>query len=170
MLNGPRPLVLFGPSGSGKSTLLNKLLRDYPEAFGFSVSHTTRKPRPKEVDGKHYHFTTKEKMEADIKAGKFIESATFSGNMYGTSKSAVEDVQKCGKICILDIDVQGVKQVKQTDLNPYLVFIKPPSIDELKKRLEKRNTESKESLQLRLDTALKEMEYGNKQSHQSMGM
>lgn len=160
MLTGPRPLVLCGPSGSGKGTLLNKLLQEYPDHFGFSVSHTTRKPRPKEIDGKHYHFTTKEIMEADIKAGKFIETATFSGNMYGTSKAAVEEVQKNGKICILEIEIEGAKQVKKTNLNAFFVFIKPPSIEELKKRLEKRNTESKESLDMRLNTAIKEIEYG----------
>lgn len=160
MLGGPRPIVLCGPSGSGKSTLLNKLLKDYPHRFGFSISHTTRQPRPREVDGKDYHFISREMMEADIKQGKFIETATFSGNMYGTSKAAVENVQTDGKICILDIEVQGVKQVKQTDLNPFYIFIKPPSIDELKKRLEKRKTENKESLQMRLDTAVKEIEYG----------
>lgn len=160
MLTGPRPLVICGPSGTGKGTLLNKLLHEYPNSFGFSISHTTRKPRPKEIDGKHYHFTTKEMMDADVKAGKFIETATFSGNMYGTSKTSVEDVRKNGKICILEIEIEGAKQVKKTNLNAHFVFIKPPSVDELKNRLERRNTESKESLDMRLNTAIKEIEYG----------
>lgn len=156
----PRPLVLCGPSGSGKSTLLSKLLEEFPDSFGFSVSHTTRKPRPGEVDGEHYHFTSRETMEANIKAGKFVESAEFSGNLYGTSICSVQDVQNKGKVCVLDIDVQGVKQVKKTDMNAFYVFLKPPSLEELKKRLEARKTENEKSLKLRLDTASKEIDYG----------
>lgn len=82
--SGPRPLILCGPSGSGKSTLLKKLFAEYPRTFGFSVSHTTRKPRPGEEDGVHYHFVGVETMRAAIRRGEFIETATFSGNMYGT--------------------------------------------------------------------------------------
>jgi guanylate kinase len=82
--HGPRPLVLFGPSGSGKSTLLQRLCAEFPNTFGFSVSHTTRCPRPGEVDGVHYHFTTKEAMREAIAHGEFIESAEFSNNLYGT--------------------------------------------------------------------------------------
>lgn len=81
---GPRPLVLCGPSGSGKSTLLKRLLKEFPDKFGFSVSHTTRLPRPGEKNGVHYHFTNKTDMIAAIEKGEFIETATFSGNMYGT--------------------------------------------------------------------------------------
>lgn len=81
---GPRPLVLCGPSGSGKSTLLKRLLKEFPDKFGFSVSHTTRSPRPGEKDGVHYHFTNKADMMAAVERGEFIETATFSGNMYGT--------------------------------------------------------------------------------------
>lgn len=156
---GPKPLVFCGPSGSGKSTLLQKLLLDFPDKFGFSVSHTTRRPREGEVDGVHYHFTTVKQMENDIKQGRFIESATFGGNLYGTSKESVERVSKAGKVCILDIDVQGVKKVKQTALNPLYVFIKPPSLDELESRLRKRNTENDESLKMRLKIANEEMKY-----------
>ena len=86
---GPRPLVLCGPSGSGKSTLLQHLCAEFPHKFGFSVSHTTRSPRPGEIDGEHYHFTTKEAMTEAIAHGEFIESAEFSNNMYGT-RYAVE--------------------------------------------------------------------------------
>lgn len=82
--HGPRPLVVCGPSGSGKSTLLKKLFAEYPNAFGFSISHTTRKPRPGEEHGVHYHFVEIEHMKAAITRGEFIETATFSGNMYGT--------------------------------------------------------------------------------------
>lgn len=81
---GPRPVVFCGPSGSGKSTLIKKLMNEFVDVFGFSVSHTTRKPRPGEVDGRDYHYVTREEMETGIQRGDFIESAEFSGNMYGT--------------------------------------------------------------------------------------
>ncbi|CAG9132372.1 unnamed protein product [Plutella xylostella] len=157
---GPRPLVLCGPSGSGKSTLLKMLLKEFPDRFGFSVSHTTRQPRPGEKHGVHYHYTSKEEMQAAIQRGEFLETATFSGNMYGTSKRAVEDVRRTGKICVLDIEIEGVKQVKQTDLEPLLVFVMPPSVEELERRLRARNTENEAALQKRLETARKEIEFG----------
>ncbi|XP_047985013.1 guanylate kinase isoform X1 [Leguminivora glycinivorella] len=157
---GPRPLVLCGPSGSGKSTLLKRLLKEFPDKFGFSVSHTTRGPRPGEKNGVHYHFTTKDEMLAAIEKGEFLETATFSGNTYGTSKRAVEDVRRTGKICVLDIEIEGVKQVKKSDLDPLLVFVMPPSIDELERRLRARNTESDAALKLRLETAMKEIVFG----------
>lgn len=157
---GPRPIVLCGPSGSGKSTLIKRLFDEFPEKFGFSVSHTTREPRPGEEDGKHYYFTNKEDMQRQIDQGEFIESAVFSNNMYGTSKKAVEDVQTSGKICILDIDVQGVKQIRTCSLNPLYIFVKPPSLAELEQRLRDRKTETDESLQKRLSAAVHEMEYG----------
>ncbi|XP_060806878.1 guanylate kinase isoform X1 [Amyelois transitella] len=157
---GPRPLVLCGPSGSGKSTLLKRLLKEFPDKFGFSVSHTTRSPRPGEKDGVHYHFTTKDDMVAAIQRGEFLETANFSGNMYGTSKHAVDEVRRTGKICILDIEIEGVKQVKTTDLDPLLVFVMPPSIEELERRLRARNTEHEEALKKRLETAKREIEYG----------
>ncbi|XP_063982095.1 guanylate kinase isoform X2 [Diachasmimorpha longicaudata] len=158
---GPRPLVLCGPSGSGKSTLIKRMFEEFPDKFGFSISHTTRQPRPGEEHGKHYYFTTKEKMQDQIDRGEFIESAVFSDNTYGTSKKAVEDVMEAGKICVLDIDMQGVKQIKNTSLNPLLVFIRPPSIEELEKRLLARKTETAESLQRRLLAAAVEIRFGD---------
>ena len=138
--------MLCGPSGSGKSTVMKKLMAEFGEYFGFSVSHTTRQPRPGEVEGRDYHYVTRETMEHLVEQGQFIENAQFSGNMYGTSKTAVQDVLAGGKICILDIDVQGVKAVKETDLSPLYVFIKPPSLEELEQRLRDRGTETEESL------------------------
>lgn len=159
---GPRPLFLCGPSGTGKSTLLNRLLNDYPNTFGFSVSHTTRKPRPGEIDGVHYHFTDKEAMQSAVSGGEFLESATFSGNMYGTSIKAVSTVQEAGKICVADVDMEGIKQIRKSgSLNPLFIFISPPSMEELEKRLRNRNTENDESLAARLEVARKEMEFGN---------
>uniref|UniRef100_A0A8C6WTJ7 Guanylate kinase n=1 Tax=Neogobius melanostomus TaxID=47308 RepID=A0A8C6WTJ7_9GOBI len=157
---GPRPVVLSGPSGAGKSTLLKKLMKEFDSVFGFSVSHTTRKPRPGEVNGKDYHYVTREAMQAAIDNGEFIESAVFSGNMYGTSKAAVQAVQAKNLICILDIDMQGVRNIKKTDLNPIYISIQPPSLEVLEKRLRDRKTESEESLQKRLLAAKVDMEYG----------
>ncbi|XP_072269115.1 guanylate kinase isoform X2 [Pyxicephalus adspersus] len=155
---GPRPVVLSGPSGAGKSTLLKMLLKDYEGVFGFSVSHTTRQPRPGECNGKDYHFVSREEMQRGIDNGEFIENAVFSGNMYGTSKAAVQAVQAKNQICILDIDMQGVKNIKKTDLNPIYISIQPPSVDILERRLRDRKTESEESLQKRLQAAREDIE------------
>ncbi|KAM5158424.1 guanylate kinase isoform 2-T2 [Mantella aurantiaca] len=155
---GPRPVVLSGPSGAGKSTLLKRLLNDYEGVFGFSVSHTTRKPRPGECDGKDYHFVSREEMQKGVDNGEFIESAIFSGNMYGTSKAAVHAVQAKNQICILDIDMQGVKNIKKTDLSPIYISIQPPSVEVLEKRLRDRKTESEDSLQKRLRAAREDIE------------
>ncbi|KAI8995043.1 guanylate kinase [Pilobolus umbonatus] len=152
--------VISGPSGSGKSTLLKRLFAEYPNTFGFSISHTTRKPRPGEVNGKDYHFVEKESMVKEVEAGKFIESATFSGNMYGTSIKAVEDVVAQGKVCMLDIDMQGVISVKKTELNPKYIFVQPPSMEVLEKRLRGRGTEKEEAVVARLEAAKKELDYG----------
>merc|ERR1712227_298584 len=154
-----RPIVMSGPSGVGKSTMLKKLFADFPNKFGFSVSHTSRSPRPGEIDGKDYHFSNKDDMQKAVDNGEFIESATFGGNMYGTSKKAVRDVAEQNQICILDVDEQGVKALKDTEFSPLFIFIKPPSVEELEKRLRGRGTESEESLQKRMATAKSAMDY-----------
>ncbi len=136
-------------------------MSEYPDKFAFSVSHTTRKPRPGEVDGKDYYFVSKEQMLNAIKSNEFLENAQFSGNFYGTSKKAVENVLNSGRICTLDVDIQGVKNLKQTNLNPIYCFIKPPSIEELERRLRLRGTETEESLQKRLETARFELQIEN---------
>jgi guanylate kinase len=156
-----KPLVLSGPSGCGKSTIISKLMEQHPNKFGFSVSHTTRQSRPGEVDGTHYHFAQRQDMERDIQQGLFLESATFSNNLYGTSKQSVEDVLQKGQICILDIDSQGVKSIKKSTLDCVLVFVKPPSFEELERRLRGRGTECEEAIQRRLDTCKGELEYAS---------
>ncbi|XP_065192613.1 guanylate kinase-like [Sycon ciliatum] len=155
----PKPLVLAGPSGSGKSTLMKKLMSEYPGEFGFSVSHTTRTMRAGEKDGVDYHFTTKDEMKSAVARGEFIESAEFSGNMYGTSIKAVSDVVERGLVCLLDIDMQGVRSVKKTDLSPTYVLIKAASMEELEKRLRGRGSESEESLTARLTAAKEELDF-----------
>ncbi|XP_051023745.1 guanylate kinase isoform X1 [Acomys russatus] len=155
---GPRPVVLSGPSGAGKSTLLKKLFQEHGSIFGFSVSHTTRNPRPGEENGKDYYFVTREMMQRDIAAGDFIEHAEFSGNLYGTSKAAVRAVQAMNRICVLDVDLQGVRNIKKTDLRPIYISVQPPSLDVLEQRLRLRNTETEESLAKRLAAARADME------------
>ncbi|GAA5976339.1 hypothetical protein JCM21900_005544 [Sporobolomyces salmonicolor] len=156
-----RPVVICGPSGTGKSTLLKKLFNEFPDTFGFSISHTTRAPRPGEQPGVAYHFTTREAFLDLARAGGFIEHAEFSGNLYGSSVAAVDAVTQSGKMCILDIDTQGVKLIKANHayLNPLYVFISPPSLSSLKTRLVGRGTESEASMSARLAAAIGELEY-----------
>lgn len=159
------PVVFCGPSGAGKSTLLKRLMSEHPRAFAFSVSHTTRSPRQGEQDGREYHFVTRDVMTKLIETDQFLEHAQFSGNMYGTSKKAVQDVLASGRICVLDVDIQGVKNLKKTNLNPLYLFIKPPSLVELEKRLRERGTETEESLQKRLATAKLELDHEKSETH-----
>ncbi|CAL5869999.1 uncharacterized protein PFLUO_LOCUS4232 [Penicillium psychrofluorescens] len=154
-----RPVVISGPSGTGKSTLLKRLFAEYPDKFGFSVSHTTRSPRPGEQDGREYNFTTKEAFLDLVAQNGFIENAQFGGNYYGTSVQAVKDVADKSRICILDIEMEGLKQVKRTDLNARFLFLSPPSLEELERRLRGRGTESEDSLGQRLAQARNELEY-----------
>lgn len=156
----PKPVVVCGPSGVGKGTLIGMLMKKFPNMFGFSVSNTTRKPREGEVDGVHYNFSTVEVMKNDIEAGKFIEYAEVHGNYYGTSFKAVESVQSEGKICILDIDVQGARNVKKSSLNPIYIFIAPPSMQLLESRLRGRGSEKEEDITKRLENAADELAYG----------
>lgn len=155
------PLVVAGCSGAGKGTLIGKLMEWDKASFGFSVSHTTRAPRPGEVDGVHYHFTDVDTMKREIDAGLFIESAAVHGNYYGTSRAAVEEVQREGKICVLDIDVQGVHKVKQSSLEPKYLWVEAPNLQILEKRLRGRGTETEEKIMKRLNNAKNELAYAH---------
>ncbi|KAL5334072.1 P-loop containing nucleoside triphosphate hydrolase protein [Aspergillus crustosus] len=154
-----RPVVVSGPSGTGKSTLLKRLFAEFPDSFGFSVSHTTRAPRPGEQHAREYYFTTEEDFLDLVGQNGFIEHARFGGNHYGTSIQAVKNIAAKEKICILDIEMEGVKQVKKTDLNARFLFLAPPSVEELEKRLRGRGTETEESLQKRLTQAKNELSF-----------
>jgi len=157
-----RAVAIAGPSGVGKSTLLGRLLKEHPDKFGFSVSHTTRSPRPGEKNGVNYWFVSREQMQKEIQEGKFIEWAEFSGNIYGTSHKAVEDVLATGKICLLDVDMQGIISLKKTTLNPIYCMIVPPSKEELEKRLRGRGDTAEEAIQKRLKQAEWELSFRSK--------
>ena len=164
MASSLRPIVLFGPSGVGKSTLLKRLFADHPGVFGFSVSHTTRAPRPGETPGSSYHYVSDSEFVSLISSGAFLEHAQFSGNRYGTSAQAVADVAATGKRAVLDIDAQGVQLIKSNHphLNPIFIFVAPPSFSELKNRLQGRGTETPESITKRIAMAASELAYARK--------
>lgn len=153
----PSALVIVGPSGVGKGTLIKRVMEG-SDKFGFSCSHTTRSPRPGEKDGKDYYFTDRATFEKGVKDGKFLEHAEVHGNLYGTTYQAVEIVGQTGRCCVLDIDVQGARLVRESKLKAIFIFIAPPTIDELEQRLKGRGTESDEQVTSRLSAAAKEME------------
>ncbi|KAI0024554.1 guanylate kinase [Xylariomycetidae sp. FL0641] len=155
-----RPVVISGPSGVGKGTLFKALFDRHPGVFTLSVSHTSRKPRPGEQHGVDYHYVTKEQFRELIAQDGFIESAQFGDNLYGTSKMGIKEEVAKGKIVVLDIEMEGVKQVKNSDIRARYVFIAPPSEEVLEQRLRGRGTETEESIQKRLTQAKKELEFG----------
>jgi guanylate kinase len=154
----PKAVVIAGPSGVGKGTLIERLRNEFPALFGFSVSHTTRQPRVGEQDGVHYHFTTVPEIQRDIEAGLFIEHAQVHGKFYGTSVAAVGAVRDKGRICILDIDVQGCRLVRDKKLPAKFFFIAPPSMEVLEHRLRGRGTEDETAILKRLANAMGEIE------------
>ena len=152
-------IVISGPSGSGKSTVINALC-EADETLQLSVSATTRKPRPGEKDGVDYHFLSKAEFEKSIQQDKFLEWAEYGDNLYGTLKSEIDAARDAGKDAILEIEVKGSLQIRAQDLTParsILIFIIPPSLATLEKRLRRRNTESETELKQRLDIAKSEV-------------
>jgi guanylate kinase len=141
--------VISGPSGVGKGTLLALLLKEHPE-ISLSISATTRLPRPQETDGINYFFISKEDFKEKIKKDRFLEWAEFAGNYYGTYKNLVENALNDEKDIALEIDVQGAIQIKNKIKDAILIFISPPSMEELEQRLINRNTESKQVIEKRL--------------------
>ncbi|KAK4146365.1 uncharacterized protein C8A04DRAFT_25875 [Dichotomopilus funicola] len=166
-----RPIVISGPSGVGKGTLCQRLLNTYPGTFATTVSHTTRKPRPGEVEGSDYYFVSRDKFELLIAQGTFIEFAEFNGNLYGTSKQTVIDQTTGGSVVLLDIEMEGVKQLKaeeskaDSQMKPRFVFVRPPSLEALEARLRGRGTEDEGSIQRRLAQAKTELAYAETGVH-----
>lgn len=152
----PFPLILSAPSGGGKTTIAQQLLAQR-EDVGYSVSCTTRQPRKGEVDGRDYHFLTREAFQAALQRGEFAEFAEVHGEMYGTLRREVERVLDGRQHVIMDIDVQGAQQFLAAFPESVLIFILPPSGDALLDRLRSRRTESQSSLRRRLESALEEL-------------
>jgi guanylate kinase len=148
--------VITGPSGVGKGTLIRGLLARVP-ALELSVSATTRAPRPGEVDGVDYHFLTPAEFERRIEEGDFLEWAAYSGNRYGTLRSELEKRLSAGVPIVLEIEVQGARQVRRAMPEAIAVFISPPSRDALRTRLVGRGTDSAEQVEARMRTAEREL-------------
>lgn len=158
-------LIIFtGPSGVGKGTIVEQLFQEL-EDIEFSISCTTREIRPGEKDGVSYFFKTREEFEQMIAAGEFLEYAEFVGNYYGTPRNFVDEVLASGKDVFLEIEVQGAIQVMKQCPEALSIFLIPPSLEELERRLRKRGTESEEILQQRLDKAKEEMKFTGQFKH-----
>lgn len=151
-----RLIVISGPSGAGKSTLIRDALDSIPE-LAYSVSATTRAPREGEVDGREYVFLTREEFERWISEGRFLEWAEYSGNLYGTPEPPLEEFMSRGLSVILEIELQGARKVREKRPDAVMIFVRAPSLEETRRRLEGRATETSEAMQSRMDTAVREV-------------
>lgn len=155
MIEQGRLLVVSGPSGAGKSTVVNKAIQGRDDMC-FSTSVTSRKPRPGEVDGSDYFFITRERFSEMVERGELLEHAEYVGNCYGTPRRFVEEKISAGITVVLDIEVQGARQVMNKVPEAIKVFVIPPTLEELRNRLEKRGTETEETIKDRLKRAREE--------------
>jgi guanylate kinase len=149
-------LVISAPSGSGKTTLIKRLLRSFPD-LGFSVSYTTRAPRAGEEKGRDYFYVSPKVFESMMARGEFVEWAKVHGHLYGTARKQLQTAQEAGRDILLDIDVQGHRQVRERMAEAVSVFILPPSFPELARRLRKRGSDSSKEIKRRLHAARREM-------------
>jgi guanylate kinase len=148
--------VITAPSGTGKNTIIEMVRKDLKE-LGYSISHTTRVPRKGEIDGVHYYFVGKRQFEKMIQAQEFVEWAVVYNELYGTSISSVRSVQVSGKDVLLDLDIQGARQIKKRFPDSISIFILPPSLQTLRERLEKRSSHDGTDIDLRMTEALQEI-------------
>ena len=158
--HGPRVVVLAAPSGGGKTTIARELLRRRPDALGYSVSATTRKPRGSEQDGKDYHFLTRAEFQRRVQAGEFLEWTEYAGELYGTLRVEVARVLAGGRHVVLDVEVRGARQVRRAYPRPasLVIFVIPPSPRVLLERLRQRRTETEAELRQRIEIATREVE------------
>ncbi len=153
----PGKLIIFtGPSGVGKGSLMRSLLQRHPELY-YSVSVTTRPPRPGEIDGKDYYFISRSKFEQLVRSGEFLEWAEFALNYYGTPREGVEKQIRSGKSVVLEIDLEGARQIRATFPSTLSIFILPPSFQELENRIRGRASDSEEAITRRLRRAQEEI-------------
>ena len=150
--------IVSAPSGAGKTSLLTELV-PLDEQLKLSVSHTTRAPRPGEQDGIHYHFVSVEEFEAEVEKGAFIESANVFGNYYGTSEQSIRNQLAEGFDVILEIDWQGARQVRERVEQSVSIFILPPSVETLRKRLSQRGQDDEQTIERRMKQAADEMSH-----------
>jgi guanylate kinase len=155
----PQVVILSAPSGGGKTTITQRLLEARPRDLGYSVSATTRPPRPGERDGEAYHFLTRAEFERRRAAGEFLESAEYAGHLYGTLREEVERVLRSGRHVVMDIEIDGARQVQAQYPWPHSVsiFVLPPSVAVLRERLRERRSESPGDLGRRLSRAVAEV-------------
>jgi guanylate kinase len=151
-----RLFVISAPSGAGKTTLIKQVAAQFP-GLAYSVSHTTRSPRPGEIHGTDYFFIKEDQFKQMIQAGQWLEWARVHTHYYGTSRAFVMDRLARGENLLLDIDVQGAQQIMASNLDPVTIFIMPPSLAVLRQRLENRGTDSAQTIALRLENARQEI-------------
>ena len=162
MANKPKLIVLSAPSGSGKTTIIRAACQQNSKLV-LSLSYTTRSPRAGEIQGKDYSFVSREAFQKMIQNDEFLEWKEVHGNFYGTSKKFVQNHLDSGKTVILDIDVQGAMHLRESKgFDAFFLFIAPPSLEELKRRLIGRNTEDDKSLKIRLGNAVHELTFQNR--------
>lgn len=166
-VHSQRIVIITAPSGAGKTTITRHLLDRYPDRLAFSVSAATREPRGKEVDGQDYHFMTAQRFRELIEEGAFLEwEMVYEGKYYGTLMSEVERIWTSGRAPMLDIDVKGAMRVMEQHRPICLsIFIKPPSLQELERRLRQRGTDPEDSIRMRLEKADFEMSYADRFDH-----